>query len=104
MSDITIVNSIGSYIKHHRLAQNKTQAQIATAAGVNRWTVSQIEKGNAISLLSLIQILRALDLLSIFEKFTIESQISPIALAKLEQKQRKRARNKGTDIQNKSEW
>lgn len=92
--DIHIVKIIGQFIKHHRLKQNKTQAQIAIASGINRWTLSQIENGEAISLSSLIQILRTLDLLNIFNEFIIQEQVSPIEMAKLEQKRRKRARKK----------
>ncbi len=104
MSDQAIVEAIGGYVKHQRLNQNKTQAQIAEAAGVNRWTISQIEKGEAISLTSLIQILRALDALHVFSNFKIEQQISPLELAKLEKQKRQRARNKNTNPQTDSEW
>lgn len=91
MSDSSIIVSIGDYLKHQRLGQNKTQAQTALDAGVNRSTVSQIEKGEAISLISLIQILRALNLLEVLNGFKVETQISPIELAKLEKKKRQRA-------------
>ncbi|MGK0254144.1 MAG: transcriptional regulator with XRE-family HTH domain [Mariniflexile sp.] len=104
MSDKSIIETIGNYIKYQRLNQIKTQANIAEDAGVNRWTISQIEKGEAISLTSLIQILRALDLLHVFDLFKIESQISPIELAKLEKQQRQRARNSNSNTQSKSEW
>lgn len=96
MTDKAIIASIGEYLRHQRLQQNKTQAQIAEAAGINRWTLSQIEKGEAISLTSLIQILRALNLLNVLDKFKIETQISPIELAKLEKQKRQRARNKNS--------
>jgi len=92
-SDISIVKAIGIYIKERRLQQNKTQAQLAETAGINRWTLGQIENGEAITLLSLIQILRALDALHVFNTFVVEQQLSPIALAKLEKKQRQRARS-----------
>jgi len=92
--NIYIIKIIGQFIKHHRLKQNKTQTQIAKASGINRWTLSQIENGEAISLTSLIQILRTLDLLNIFNEFMIREEVSPIEMAKLEQKRRKRARNK----------
>ena len=111
MSDKSIIISIGEYLKHQRLTQNKTQAQIAEAAGINRWTMSKIENGEAISLTSLIQILRALKLLNVLDLFKIETQISPIELAKLEKKERKRARNKDNNLpseqtgkQSESEW
>ncbi len=91
MNEKSIIISIGEYLKHQRLTQNKTQAQTAIDAGVNRSTVSQIENGEAISLISLIQILRALNLLEVLNGFKVETQISPIELAKLEKKKRQRA-------------
>lgn len=104
MSDRAIIGELGKYLKHQRLTQNKTQSQIAIDAGINRWTLSKIENGEAISLISLIQILRALDLLNVLDKFKIETRISPIALAKLEKQNRQRARNKGKSNQTESEW
>lgn len=105
MSDKAIVSTIGEYIKHHRLAQNKTQAAIAENAGINRWTLSQIENGQAISLTSLIQIIRALNLLEVFDAFSIQTQLSPLELAKLEKQQRQRASTKEEKKnQDKSEW
>ena len=104
MSDKAIISSIGEYIKHQRLIQNKTQAKIAEIAGINRWTLSKIENGQAISLISLVQILRALNLLNALDNFKIETQLSPLELAKLEKQKRQRARGNNTNIQDKSEW
>lgn len=103
MSDNAIVASIGEFLKHQRLNQNKTQAKVAEDAGVNRWTISQIENGEAISLTSLIQILRALNALHVLNNFEIENQISPLELAKLEKKKRQRA-SKDNNTNTPSEW
>lgn len=103
-SDKAIIGSIGEYLKHQRLIQNKTQAKIAEIAGINRWTMSKIENGEAISLISLIQILRALNLLDVLDNFKIETQLSPLQLAKIEKQKRQRARNKDDIKQNVSEW
>ena len=94
MSDSALISTIGSYIKHQRLAQNKTQVQLAYEAGINRWTLGQIENGESITLASLIQILRVLDRLYILDIFTVEEKISPIEYAKLKERTRKRARSK----------
>lgn len=104
MSDKAIISTIGGYVKQQRLLQNKTQAKIAVSAGVNRWTVSQLEKGEAISLISLLQILRALDLLHVFDNFKIETQLSPLELAKLDKQKRQRASGRDDNEQNESEW
>jgi len=99
MTDSAIIKAIGAYIKHQRLEQNKTQAQVAGEAGINTWTLSQIENGEPITLISLIQILRALDLLHLLDIFTIKEKISPIEYAKLKEKEKKRARAKNKKIQ-----
>jgi transcriptional regulator with XRE-family HTH domain len=104
MSDTAIVRKIGEFIKQERLKINKTQAQLATEAGINRWTLGQIENGEAITMLSLIQIMRALDILYLLEGFSIKQEISPLELAKQDQQKRQRARNSGIDNVKQSDW
>ena len=104
MSDSAIVSQIGAFIKNERLNSNRTQAQLAKEAGINKWTLGQIENGEAITLLSLIQILRALDVLPLLDIFSIKQEISPIELAKKEQNKRKRARNTDNNNPKKSDW
>lgn len=93
MSDNAIIEAIGSFIKYQRLEQNKTQARVAKEAGINRWTLGQIENGESVTLTSLIRILRVLDMLHLLDIFTIEEIISPIEYAKLKEKKRQRARS-----------
>jgi len=103
MSDSGIVAAIGSFIRNTRLAQNKTQEQLAFAAGLNRTTIVQIENGESITLLSLIQMLRALDQLHVFKEFEFSDEISPLEYAKLKKSQRGRARPKRKQNKPKSE-
>lgn len=91
MTDLAIVEQIGRFIKHTRLSKNKTQEQLATDSGLNRWTISQIENGESVTLTSLIQLLRALDVLYVLDHFEVNEAISPLAYAKLKKEQRKRA-------------
>jgi len=101
MSDNAIIAAIGEFIKHKRLQENKTQAQLATEAGLNRWTLGQIEKGESVTLSSLIQVLRALNLLYLLDGFTINETISPIEYARMQEKKRQRAsRKKNTETDN----
>ena len=106
LSDTALLMLLGSFIKQTRLQQNKTQQQVAEAAGINRSTMVQIEKGGSGTLLSFIQILRALEQLQLFEHFEIKPQISPLQLAKLDQQKRQRASIKKTVgiTKNKSNW
>ena len=105
MSDDAIVANIGEFVKHHRLEQNKTQSQVAEQAGINRLTLIEFEKGKRISIITFIQLLRALNLLHMLEQFKINPQLSPIQLAEMEQAKRKRAtRTKKTSKKTKSNW
>ncbi len=94
MSDKALFETIGNFVKQHRLNQNKAQSKISADAGISRSTLSLLEKGEKISLDSLIKVLRVLDLLSIMDIFKVENEISPIEYAKLKKNKRKRVRNK----------
>jgi transcriptional regulator with XRE-family HTH domain len=95
MSDPAILAALGTFIQQTRLQQNKTQQQVAAAAGVNRSTLVQIENTGGGTLLSFIQILRALEQLQLFQHFEVkQQQLSPLQLAKIDQKKRQRASNK----------
>ena len=104
MSDKVLIKTIGDFIKHHRLNQNSTQDEVSVAAGISRSTLSLLERGETVSLSTLIQILRVLDLLYVMDVFKIQEQISPIKLAKLEKQKRQRARNKEDKKQLESDW
>lgn len=104
MSDDALAKQVGIFIKHHRLEQNKTQDLVAEAAGISRSTLSLLERGEPVTLSTLIQVLRTLDQLQVMEAFTIQQSISPIALAKAEKAKRKRARNTITKNEEESNW
>ena len=107
MTDLAIVAQIGRYIKQTRLGLNRTQEQLAEYSGLNRWTISKVENGESINLTSLIQILRALDTLYVFDGFKVQDEISPLAYAKLKKEQRERAsgkRNQSTDNKEELGW
>ena len=104
MSDSALSEKIGKFIKYHRIQQNKTQNDIARDAGISRSTLSLLERGETVTISTLLQVLRVLELLNIMDVFKLEEQISPIALAKIEQKKRQRARSKKNIEQDKSEW
>jgi len=91
MSDRALAGQIAAFIKHHRLEQNKSQEQLANAAGISRSTLSLLERGETVTIATLIQVLRVLDLLHIMDVFTVQQSISPLALAKMERNKRKRA-------------
>ena len=91
MSDPAIVREIGRNIQQMRLNKNMTQKQLAELSGVNRVTISRIERGQAASLLTIVQILRALGKLDILNGFYEVAQISPLQLLRLNKLERQRA-------------
>ena len=104
MSDKALAMHIGAFIKHHRMEQNKTQDVLAKAAGISRSTLSLLERGETVTLASVIQVLRVLDKLYVLEVFSVQQDISPLMLAKMQKNKRKRASGKGDETQNENDW
>jgi len=105
ISDVAVLKQIGQFIREKRVEKNINQDFLAGNAAISRSTLSQIERGENISLINLIKILRILDTLYVLDRFKIETQISPMLLAKEEQKKRKRAsRNKNAPKNNDIGW
>ena len=94
MNDNALAEQIGTFIKQHRMEQNKTQDVLANAAGISRSTLSLLERGETVTLATLIQVLRVLDQLHVMEIFTVQQIMSPLMLAKMEKDKRKRASGK----------
>ncbi len=106
LSDKAILDVLGNFIRDCRLQQNNSQQTVADAAGINRSTLSQVENGGGGTILSFIQILRALQQLDILRHFQIQQKISPMQLA-IQQKKayRERARtSKSAKQQSQSDW
>lgn len=105
MSDDAIIHTIGEFVRHHRLQQNITQKDLADRAGINRTTLSDMELGRRCQLVTLIQVLRILNKLYVFESFEVKQQISPIKLAEMEMKKRQKASGQsGDSTTKKSDW
>jgi transcriptional regulator with XRE-family HTH domain len=104
MSDHALAAHIGAFVKHHRLEQNTTKDILSHEAGISRSTLSLLERGEAVTLATLIQVLRVLNQLQIMDAFEVHQRISPLALAKAELEKRKRARNNKTKGPDKSDW
>lgn len=96
MSDGDLFGLIGEYVQKHRLNQDRTQAEVAKDADISRSTLSLLEKGEKVNLNSLIKVLRILDLLHVFEPFTLLPQKHPIDMVEEERRQYQRQRASGT--------
>lgn len=103
MTDEALIRTIGTFIKKKRLEQNKTQEEMATATGMSRSTISLLERGETVTVHTLIQALRTLDLLYVMDVFQVSDTISPLAYAKFKKEQRLRASGKKGEATNPKE-
>ena len=91
MSDRAILEEIGRRLKRKRLDKNLTQQTLADTAGLNRTTISDLERGAPAGVLTLVQVLRALGSLDELDAFLPDPGFSPLELARLKGRQRRRA-------------
>lgn len=104
LSDPAIIEEIGKQLKRMRLKNNFTQQELANRSGLFRSTISEIENGRISNLLSLIQLLRALNTLELLNAFVVKEEISPLMVAEQQAKMRKRASGKKKPTKPESEW
>lgn len=105
MSDKALAKHIGTFIRHHRMEQNKTQDELAKSAGISRSTLSLLERGETVTITTLIQVLRVLDQFQVFSAFDVKEKLSPLALAKLQREKKQRVvRMKKTRTSIKTDW
>lgn len=90
MSPSAIAEELGHRLKQARLNADLTQAEMASRTGLNRRTILNAEKGK-VQLKNLIAMLASLDMADQLNMFLPEQEISPLQLAKLKGKERKRA-------------
>lgn len=91
LSDKAILKKIGNFIKEKRVQQNISQEELAEKTAMSRSTLSLMERGQNYSILNLLKVLRILDALYVLDAFQVVKPISPLLLAKEEEKRRKRA-------------
>jgi transcriptional regulator with XRE-family HTH domain len=87
-----LTSKIAGTLKRYRLEKNMSQRELAEITGMDRTSISFIENGRQTSLVSILQILRALNKLEDLNTLlTHETPISPKMYAKLKGKERKKA-------------
>lgn len=106
VSDKAVAEYIGAFVRHHRMEQKKTQDELSVAAGISRSTLSLLERGETVTVTTLIQVLRVLDQLKVLSLFEVKEILSPLALAKLQKEKRQRARASSKKRENgkESDW
>ena len=85
---------IGHKFKRIRINSNMTQKELSEKSGIALMTISGFESGrSSVSLITFIQLLRALNKLELIENSFLQPEpISPRLLFKIENKKRKRVR------------
>lgn len=102
LKDDKVLQQLGKELRRMRLSSNLSQAEVAQRAGLDRTTVVKLEAGRAATLLTVVQVLRAMDRLDVLDRFHEEPQLTPYQLVEQQEKylakQRKRASRKKPDI------
>lgn len=88
-----ILLDLGKKLRQHRLNNNFTSGKLAELSGVSVRTITGFERGEKnISLLNLIELLRALGLVDTLNELIPEiPSVSPLELIEIEKNKRKRA-------------
>ncbi len=91
-SDKELIRKWGGKIKELRIEAGFSQTELAEKTGMSRSSISEIEKGRNFSIVTLISISRALQILDKFEYFFEKEayELSPMEIYEREKKKRKR--------------
>ena len=105
LSDKHIECELGNRLKALRLQKNITQKQLAEAATLSLNSIKSLEAGRG-KLSTIIAVLRELEALDHLDSFIPEVSISPMQLAKMQGRVRKRASGERIKSQasDESEW
>ena len=95
LNDEKVLEQLGKELRRMRLERNLSQAKVAERAGLDRTTVVKLEAGRAATLLTVVQVLRAIGKLELLDVFHEVPQPTPYMLVEAQaeylKKQRKRA-------------
>lgn len=91
MTDAAIVRELGRRIRRARLNRDVSQEDLANQARMSISTLKKLESGGGIRLVGLIGVLRALDALDELDALLPAPGPSPLSLAKMHGRVRRRA-------------
>ncbi len=91
LSDLAALALMGKRLQRERLNQNMSQMELAECAGIGLRTARCLEAGRPTTVETLIRALRALGKMDALAAFLPEPSLSPIQLAKLQGRRRRRA-------------
>lgn len=101
LTDAATLRELGRRLEAHRLERNLTQIELGDLAGVGRSTIQKVENGGSVQTVSLVKILRALDLLGGVDAAIPERIVLPVMELDRTRQPRRRARHRpvGRDAQ-----
>lgn len=104
LTDESVLKELGERLARRRLDARLTQAGLAMQAGVSKRTVERLEAGGSIQLVTLIRILRVLDLLGGLDQWIPEVGPRPMDLLKLRGRVRQRVRESRKPVNAPEKW
>ena len=107
MSDSGIVSELGAILRQIRRQQNLTQEKLASKAGLSRSAIYEMENGKtATSLITIVQVLRALEQLQVFDCWKADVDESRIKTGEMAGRKQMRTSYKSSNNQKKegNEW
>ena len=91
ITDDAVLAEVGRRLAQRRISLQMTQARLAEVAGVSKRTVERFENGESAQFLSVIRMLRALDLLPNLDAMIPAGAESPLDAVKRKGRVRQRA-------------
>lgn len=104
LTDESVLKELGERLARRRLDVRLTQAGLAMQAGVSKRTVERLEAGGSIQVVTLIRILRALDLLGGLDEWIPKAGPRPMDLLKMRGKVRQRVRESRKPVNTPEKW
>ncbi|HAR38789.1 MAG: hypothetical protein A2W86_04625 [Bacteroidetes bacterium GWD2_45_23] len=86
MTDKAVMEEMGQRLRSYRKKRKLSQKQLAERTGLSIFTIAQIEQGKAVSLSSLLPVLRELRLLNNLDALIPNIPESPISLLRKQRK------------------
>ena len=91
LTDEAILKEFGDRLARRRINHGMTQAALSREAGVSKRTVERIEAGASAQMVSVVRVLRVLELLRNFDRLLPEETTRPMELLRQQKQARKRA-------------
>ena len=86
-----VLAEVGARLRQYRLQRNLRVEDLSVASGVSERTLNRMEAGRSVGTENLVRVLRGLGRLQALDAFLPEPEVSPLQLASLGGKRRRRA-------------